>query len=344
MGIAPSSRSSARNHRSSRSGGAPGEPSESLDFAILRSWMDEGSALIGFDPRNSPERVARRLRVGPATVRRRLKLWRSRGFLRGFDVIPNPALLGGRLAARHLEFGSSIAQEAAVGPLSLIDGIVQIEPARKTLLAVYFVESGSQGERRRKQLQGIEGVREVGPEWSFEFPACSRRMSRADWRLVLALRRNPEAKLAELAAETGQSTRTTSRRYDSLLADGAVIFDPVWDFSRFLQTLAVLTASVDRPELQDRTLQEIRALHPASIRSWSLQLTEPRGESSTLYLLVTAPTSAELDLLTARVAHLPGVSQVALWYGHSTLLVPSWLTERIESALWAASAVRNTAR
>jgi DNA-binding Lrp family transcriptional regulator len=306
-----------------------------MDFAILRSWMNEGSALIGFDPRNSPERIARRLDLGPATVRRRLKVWRSRGFLLGFDVLPNPGLLGGRLAARHLEFESSIAQERAIRPLSLIDGIVQIEPARTTLLAVYFVESSGQGERRRKQLQGIDGVRDVGPEWSFDFPSCSRRMSHADWRLVLALRRKPEAKLAELAAELGQSTRTISRRYDELLDEGAIIFDPVWDFSRFVQTLAVLSATVDRPELRDRTIDEIHALHPESFSSWRLRLTDQQGESATVYLLVTAPTTAELDQLTARVAHLPGVSQVLLWYGHSTLLVPSWLTERIESALRA---------
>jgi len=340
----PSSRPNAAGDPGTRLRREPGGTSENLDVAILRSWVDEGSALIGFDPRNSPERIARRLNVAPATVRRRLKMWRSRGFLLGFDVLPNPGLLGGRLAARHLEFGSSIAQEKAVGPLSLIDGIVQIEPARTTLLAVYFVESSSQSERRLKQLQGIDGVREVGPEWSFEFPSCSRRMSRADWRLLLALRRRPEAKLTELAAEIGQSTRTTSRRYDSLLDEGAVIFDPVWDFSRFLQTLAVLSATVDRPELRDRTVQEIRALHPQSIRAWGLRLTDQEGESTSLYLLVTARTTAELDQLSARVAHLPGVSQVMLWYGHSTLLVPSWLTERIESALKAEGAVGKASR
>ncbi len=330
--------------RGSRSPRERGETSETLDFAILRSWVDEGRALIGFDPRNSPERIARRLNVGPATVRRRLKMWRSWGFLLGFDVLPNPGLLGGRLAARHLEFGSSIAQEKAVRPLSLIDGMVQIEPARTTLLAVYFVESNSQSERRLKQFQGIEGVREVGPEWSFEFPSCSRRMSRADWRLVLALRRRPEAKLAELAAITGQSLRTTSRRYDSLLDEGAIIFDPVWDWSRFIRTLAVLSATVDRPELREGTLRKIRTMHPESIRSWGLRPSDQKGESASLYLIVTASASSELDQLAARVAHLPGVSQVMLWYGHSTLLVPSWLTERIESVLEAEGAVSKASR
>ena len=342
--MSSSSRPLGESDRGRPSRGDPGETSETLDVAILRSWVDEGRALIGFDPRNSPERIARRLGVGPATVRRRLKMWRSQGFLMGFDVLPNPGLLGGRLAARHLEFGTSIAQEKAVRPLSLIDGIVQIEPARTTLLAVYFVESSSQSERRLKQFQGIEGVREVGPEWLFEFPSCSRRMSRADWRLVLALRKRPEAKLAELAAEIGQSLRTTSRRYDSLLDEGAIIFDPVWDWSRFFRTLAVLSATVDRPELRERTIRDIRAMHPESIPSWGLRLADPKSESVSLYLIVTAPASSELDLLAARVAHLPGVSQVRLWYGHSTLLVPSWLTERIESALKAEGAVGKASR
>jgi DNA-binding Lrp family transcriptional regulator len=305
----------------------------SLDFAILREFSGEGSAVLGHDPRRSPEVIAKRLGVSPATVRRRLTAWRAGGFLRGFDVLPHPGLLGGRWASRIIEFLNPIAQERAIQSLSLIDGVVQIVPARTTLCVVYFVDSESQAERRMKQLQGTEGVKEIGPEMCFEFPPCSRRMSRRDWRLVLALRRNPEASLAELAAQVGQSTSTTSRRFDSLLDEGAMMFDPIFEFSHFSQTLAILVATVGAPGRREEIECQILALHPLSIPSWSPTPPESRGQTSTLSVWVTARTTAEVDELAARVAHIPGVTHVLLWYGRSTWPIRSWLNERIETVL-----------
>jgi DNA-binding Lrp family transcriptional regulator len=306
----------------------------SLDFDILRECFSEGSAGPGIDPRKSPEIIAKRLRVSPATVRRRFTTWRSQGFLLGYDVIPNPGLLGGRLVARLMDFVDPVAQEKAIESLSLIDGMIQVDPARSTLLAVYFVDSATQSERRSRQLGCVAGTKELGPELAFEFPACSRPMSRADWRLVMALRRRPEGSLAELAKEVGQSTRTTSRRLDSLLDERALMFDPILDFSRFHQTLADLAVSIELAEMREEVVHEIRSLYPPSFSSWGLPLPDPHGkETATVHLWVTAPTSAELDALTARVAHIPGVKQVMLWYGRSTLPIRYWLDERIETIL-----------
>jgi DNA-binding Lrp family transcriptional regulator len=305
----------------------------SLDFAILREWAGAGSEVLGYDPRLSPEAIAKRLGVSPATVRRRLTAWRARGFLLGFDVLPHPGLLGGRFATRIVDFLNPIAQARAIHSWSLIDGMVQIVPARTTLCAVYFVDSESQAERRLRQLQATEGTKEIGPEMWFDFPPCARRMTRTDWRLVLALRRTPEASMAELAEEVGQSTRATARRFYSLLDEGALLFDPIFEFSRFSQTLAVLVVTVGPPERRADIDRQIHTLHPQSISSWGPTPPDPKGETATLSLWVTAPTTAELDELTARVAHLPGVTQVLLWYGRSTLPIRPWLNERIETIL-----------
>jgi DNA-binding Lrp family transcriptional regulator len=217
--------------------------------------------------------------------------------------------------------------------LSLLDGMIQVNTARSMVLAVYFVDSGSQAERRLAQFHRIEGTTEIGPEMSFEFPPCSRRMSRADWRLVLALRRDPEASVAELAEEVGQSTSTTSRRYDALLDQGAVMFNPILEFSRFHETLAVMVATVEPEGMRERIEREIRAMHPQSIHSWGPTQPDRVGSIATVYLLVSAPTAAELDRLTGRVAHIPGVTQVLLWYGLATLPLRLWVTERIETVL-----------
>jgi len=307
-----------------------------MDFEILREWLGQERGELWFDPRISPEVISERLGVSPATVRRRINTWRAEGFLLGFDVLPHPELLGGRLAARLLDFSDPIDQERAVEKLGLIDGVTQIVPGQSRLLAIYFVDSESQSQRRFRQLEGIQGVTKVSPEMAFEFPSCGHRMARADWRLILALRRSPESRIAELAKEVGQSGRTTSRRYNSLLDEWAVIFDPILDFSRFSQTLANLMAHVERKDLMTEIERAIRVLHPQSIHSSGPSLPDSYGETNTVHLWVAARTSGALDELAVRVAHLTGVRQVDLWYGRSTLPVRPWLNERIELMLKTA--------
>jgi DNA-binding Lrp family transcriptional regulator len=331
-GIARSEAASGAG-RHSPSGGRPKKNIGSLDLAILRVCSGEGTDQLGFDPRRSPESIAQRLGVSPATVRRRLTMWRRQGFFLGYDVLPHPALLGGRLAARMLEFSNPITQERAITALSLIDGVIQIVPARTMLLAVYYVDSAARAERRLRQLQGIDGPKEISPEMIFEYPPCSHRMTRSDWRLVLALRRNPEATIGELAMEVGQSTRTTTRRLDSLLDEKALIFDPIFEFSRFYQSLAVLVVTVEPADRREEVERQIRALHPAAIVTSGPTLPNPDGATSELSLWVSAPTTAELDDLSARVAHLPAVNQVFLWYGRATLPIRDWLNEQIETLL-----------
>jgi DNA-binding Lrp family transcriptional regulator len=305
----------------------------SLDFAILAESSGEGPAGLGFDPRRSPELIAHRLGLSAATVRRRLTQWRSRGFLLGYDVLPNPGLLGGWMAARIIDFPDPVSQKKAIESLSLIDGVFQIVPARTQLAAAYFVDSESQAERRLRQLRAIEGATQVSPEMRYEFPPCSHRMTRPDWKLVLALRRHPEASVAELAASIGQSTRTTSRRFDVLLDEGALIFDPILEFSRFHQSLAALVATVAPRERREKIERQIRALYPQSAPGWGPTPPDLKGETATVFLWVTAPTAAELDELNAKVAHIPGVSEAHLWYGQSTVPVRPWLNERIETIL-----------
>lgn len=305
-------------------------PAEPLDFAIFREVHGEGRAGSEFDPRRSPEKIARRLRVSPATVRRRIGRWRTDGFLLGYDVLPHPELLGSRMAARVLEFTDPRAQRRALGAIRLIDGMVQIDPARSNLLAVYYTDTPGPSQRRRRQLEALEEVTEVGPELTFDLPACAYRMSRTDWRLLAALRRAPEARRSVIATELGLSTRTVARRLDAILDAGAVMFDPIFEFSRFCQTIAVLVASVEQPARRPEILHRIRALHPSSVPTQGPTRTDPSAEAPPVQLWVTAPTTAELDQLGARVAHLPGVRNVMLWYESSTLPIREWLDEQID--------------
>jgi DNA-binding Lrp family transcriptional regulator len=311
----------------------PAQEPRSLDFAILSERYRAGHGGLGFDPRKSPEVIARSLRVSPATVRRRFAEWRTSGFMLGYDVLPHPGLLGGRLAMRLLEFPDAVAQTRAIQPLRLIDGVIQLNPSRNTLMVVYFLDSDAQADRRLLQLREVTGGAAIGPEMSFEFPPCGRPMTPSDWRLVRALRHTPEANLAQLADEVGQSRRTTSRRFNSLLDEYAVIFDPVLDYSRFSETLAVVIAYLDSPEQSDLVRSAIRKLFPQSTDSYGPTPLGSEGPIRSVQSLVCARTAAELDELASRVAHIPGVRHALLWYERSNLPVREWLDERIDRIL-----------
>jgi DNA-binding Lrp family transcriptional regulator len=316
-----------------RAGPAPSEPPRSLDFAILCERYRYRPGGFGFDPRKSPEVIANRLNVSPATVRRRFTEWRKDGFFLGYDVVPHPELLGGRLMARLLEFRDPIAQERAVRPLSLIDGVVRLVPSRNTFMVVYLLESPAQSERRLQQLRAIEGTLAISPEMPFPFPPCGRRMSRSDWELVRALRREPEAGIAGLADMVGQSPRTTSRRLDALLEAGAVLFDPTLDYSRFSENLAVVVAFLTDAASAEPVETGIRALFPQSAQSWGPSPLAPDGAVESVQFMVCARTTAELDERAARVGHIPGVAETLLWYERSNVPVREWLDERIERVL-----------
>ena len=304
-----------------------------LDFAILCERYRDAPGGLGFDPRKSPERIARALRVSPATVRRRLGEWRKSGFFLGYEVLPHPELLGGQLMARLLDFGDAIAQQRAIHLLELIDGVVEIVPARSFLLVAYFVDSERQAQRRLLQFRGIEGIRRIGPEMPFPLAPCRRKMSRADWRLVQALRKNPEASLSVLADSLDQSPRTTSRRWNALLDAGAVLYDPILDFSRFPLTVAVVVAFLDSPQSAELVVAGVRSLFPQSEQSHGPATLEPDRQARTLQFLLSAPTAAELDRVSGRVAHLPGVKKVFLWYEQASIPVEDWLDGRIEALL-----------
>ena len=109
------------------------------------------------------------------------------------------------------------------------------------------------------------------------------------------------------------------------------MFDPIFEFSRFCQTLAVLVVTVEPAERQHEVERQILALHPQSVSSWGPTPPDAEGKTATLTRWVTAPTAAELDELTAKVAHIPAVDHVLLWCGRSTLPIRSWLNERIET-------------
>jgi DNA-binding Lrp family transcriptional regulator len=304
-----------------------------LDFTILCERYRDAPGGLGFDPRKSPERIARALRVSPATVRRRLGEWRKSGFFLGYEVLPHPELLGGQLMGRLLEFGDAISQQKAVQFLELIDGVVQIVPSRNYLLVAYFVDSERQTQRRLLQFREIDGVRSIGPEMPFPFAPCRRRMSRADWRLVQALRNQPEASLAVLAHAVGQSPRTTSRRWDALLTAGAIVYDPILDFSRFPLNLAVLVVFLDSSQSAESVTSGIRSLLPQSERTQGPALLGPDRQDQTVQFLLCAATAAELDRDSGRVAHLPGVKEVLLWYEQTGIPVKDWLDGRIEAQL-----------
>jgi hypothetical protein len=78
---------------------------------------------------------------------------------------------------------------------------------------------------------------------------------------------------------------------------------------------------------------QIRSFFPQSAQTWGPTPTGSDEQPDSVQFLVCARTAAEVDGLSVRVARLPGVDHVLLWYERASVPVREWLDDRIERIL-----------
>ena len=85
------------------------------DLAILHEMFTDRVLRLGrADPRISAAQIGDRLDLATSTVSERIRAWRREGFLNGYIVFPNPALLGLKLIGHVLEPATLSAREKLV--------------------------------------------------------------------------------------------------------------------------------------------------------------------------------------------------------------------------------------
>lgn len=183
-----------------------------------------------WNTRKSYVEIAARLGVDEETVRNRVNHLKDIGFLAGYRLVPNPALLGRTLTSLRVELRDSESKQAAVPLLSKADGVVNIASTfDKSALVTLFAKKGQDFSKLLTHL-GVEAEVSLVPELGVR--QTSFQMTRLDWEIVSLLLKNAERKLDEVAGLLKVSTRTVKRRLNVMMKEAAILVMPMVDLRK----------------------------------------------------------------------------------------------------------------
>lgn len=200
---------------------------DDLDIRIVKALASPSS--FQWDVRVPYAHVAAGLDVDEETVRHRLKHMNDVGFLRGWQLVLNPALLGREAAIVELIVGDEESKPEVVSRLKLLEGVMLIDDLYGNELAVLTLyENPSTLERQVRLFASLCGGR-TPVSWKLGFPPCGLTPTRTDWRIIEALRRDGRGRLSDVARSLRLSTRTVKRRMIRLVNGNAFYLDPLLD-------------------------------------------------------------------------------------------------------------------
>src|SRR3972149_2830926 len=152
------------------------------DIRIIRALASPHS--FQGDVRISYARVAAGLDVDEETVRNRLKRMNDARFLRGWQLVLNPVLLGREAAIVELRVGDSETKPEVISRLRLLEGVMLIDDLYgKELAVLTLYENAATLERQVRLFASLCG----GPipvSWKLGFPRCELTPTRTGWRIM----------------------------------------------------------------------------------------------------------------------------------------------------------------
>jgi DNA-binding Lrp family transcriptional regulator len=309
-----------------------------LDIDMIRELYREGSVTVaGVDPRLNATRIAQRLHVGRRRVAARLKVWKEVGFLRRYDVWPNPALLGAQGAWLSVRVDHPRRKPALIEHLGLVDGVVSaLDFVGEWFTVGLLVADEGTLARKMALIRGLAGVADLEGPAVWEATAPVRPLTPLDLRIVRALRDRPDATLRDTARRVGISTRTMTRRYAQLLDDSAVWFVPIFDFTALLPPVIALNLTIRAGTSQAAVARALRRRFPLVLESRAMG-TQPDTGSSLVPVYVTLPSAARVEELHRYAESLEGVESVELLTMVRLHSFPEWFDRHLAGLIAAAT-------
>jgi len=203
---------------------------DDLDIRIIKAIASPSS--FQWDVRVSYAHVAAGLDVDEETVRHRLRHMNDVRFLRGWQLLLNPALLGREAAIVELRVGDSESKPEVISRLKLLEGVMLIDNFYgKELAVLTLYENPSTLERQVRLFASLCGS-PTPVSWKLGFPPCNLTPTRTDWQIMQALRKDGRGRLSDVARQLRLSTRTVKRRMVQLVNENAFYLDPVLDLGK----------------------------------------------------------------------------------------------------------------
>lgn len=221
---------------------APMDPL-SRDFAILRELQPNGHiGSWGIGPLATPGRIATRLGLSRTTVQAHLRRWRETGFYRRPAVAPNAAALGVDLLETEIAVRNPLEAERILDKLQLVDGALaagschgdpEVGGSIDFVSVTSLADGPSPVARRHRLFRALSSLRRIAGPFPVTPPRCSTTLSMLDWKIVRELLLDPRPHFVLLADELGVSSKTVRRHYQRLVESFALLYHPMFDWSRF---------------------------------------------------------------------------------------------------------------
>jgi DNA-binding Lrp family transcriptional regulator len=215
----------------------------SRDFAILRElWPSGQVGSWGIGPFASPGRVATRLGLSRTTVQAHLRRWRETGFYGRAGFAPNATALGVDLVRTEIAARNPLETERILDKLQLIDGVLAAGSFHGDswrggpidfVTVISLADGHSSVARRHRLLLKLSLLRRIAGPFPYSPPICSTTLSLLDWKIVHELMVDPSPHFEDLADEFGVSSKTIRRHYHRLVESRALLYRPMFDWSRF---------------------------------------------------------------------------------------------------------------
>lgn len=200
---------------------------DDLDIRIIKALASPSS--FQWNVRIPYAQVAAGLDVDEETVRHRLKHMNDVRFLRGWQLVLNPALLGREAAIVELRVDDSESKPEVISRLRLLEGVMLIDDLYgKDLAVLTLYENPSTLDRQVRLFASLCGG-STPVSWKLGFPPCDLTPTRTDWRIMQAVRRDGRGRLSDVARSLRISTRTVKRRMIQLVDGNAFYLDPILD-------------------------------------------------------------------------------------------------------------------
>jgi DNA-binding Lrp family transcriptional regulator len=284
---------------------------DDLDVRVCREFMqDRGTYPLQSDIRQSFSKVADRLGIDEATVRRRITKLRESGFMKDSYVFPNPGLFELRVAHARLDVPRGVRprmKDDLTRKIKLVQGVWTIANhfGSSMRVVMYFEDEAS----LRRQTELISRISNCDDFLYREihFPPCAVELSEDDLELVKSIQTDPSKPYDEIANQTGTSSRMVKRRLERMLEGRALFMIPSLR-PRALEgaLLAELLVVCESPEAMRRANGEIAAHIDDCLMS--AQLGDPEHM---LFLLVITKPSRVREILEW-VMRRPGVKDAFL--------------------------------
>ncbi|MCI4324010.1 MAG: AsnC family transcriptional regulator [Thermoplasmata archaeon] len=263
------------------------------------------------------------------TVWRRLLGLERTGFLKGYEVIPNPALLGVGLNSYNLSIPDARAQLRFLDALESVDGVLEAMVDLGPKAVVVTVADGpSSSSRREKMIARIDGVESMNRPVAVWLPDCTSNVSLERWRLISEFRRNPTSSWGTLARRLGVSPRTAANRCRSLQRGRHILGYLNENFEKFPGVVAGVVLTLNSGTESRAVAAAVQRLEPEALEIPSLTRS-PRSQSPRLAFMRLVLRASDAQRGAAAFLGIPGVSRADTFFHGTMRFYRHWFDVRI---------------